>query len=299
VVIGGGVVGAFTSYYLARRGLKVALLEKGHIAGEQSSRNWGWCRKMRRDPRELPLIIEALRLWEGMNELTGAETGFRKVGIAYLCESEAALAGYEAWLEHARLYQLDSRIIGAEEAARLMPGAAKRWAGALYTASDGKATDGHAAYGHAAAARRLGEDGVRALATWPVARAVEYEGLRALLVHGAPDDPLEGYVYPDADLSDWDALPYDAVFMGHTHRPFARRVGTVLVANVGSVGLPRDAGGLASFAVLDTATGDCEHVRVPFAADEVVRRAGPGLHPATAAALLRRPHVAVVGTVLA
>ena len=29
VVIGGGVIGAYTAYYLARRGLKVALLEKG------------------------------------------------------------------------------------------------------------------------------------------------------------------------------------------------------------------------------------------------------------------------------
>src|SRR6185295_10779801 len=102
----------------------------------------------------------------------------------------------------------------------------------------------------------------------------------------------------DADLSGWDALPYDAVVMGHTHRPFARRIGRVLAANVGSVGLPRDAGGLASFAVLDTDTGACAHVRVPFDADEVARRAGPGLHPATVAALHRRPD-AVGGKVLA
>jgi putative phosphoesterase len=160
------------------------------------------------------------------------------------------------------------------------------------------ATDGHAAYGHAAAARRLGEDGVRTLAAWPVRRTADYEGLRILFVHGAPDDPLDGYVYPDADLSAWDALRYDAVFMGHTHRPFARRLGPVLVANAGSVGLPRDAGGLASFAVFDTGTGDCEHVRVPFDVDEVVRRAGRGLHPATAA-VLRRPRGDVPGKVLA
>ena len=39
VVIGGGVAGVFTAYYLARRGVKVALLEKGRVAAEQSSRN--------------------------------------------------------------------------------------------------------------------------------------------------------------------------------------------------------------------------------------------------------------------
>ena len=50
----------------------MALCEKGHIAGEQSSRNWGWVRKMGRDPREIPLIIESLRLWQGMDELVAA-----------------------------------------------------------------------------------------------------------------------------------------------------------------------------------------------------------------------------------
>ncbi len=44
VVVGGGVVGTFAAYYLARGGMKVALIEKGRIAAEQSSRNWGWCR---------------------------------------------------------------------------------------------------------------------------------------------------------------------------------------------------------------------------------------------------------------
>jgi predicted phosphodiesterase len=160
---------------------------------------------------------------------------------------------------------------------------------AMLLAGDG----GDPVYRHEAAASRLGADGIRALAAWPVARAMERDGRRILFVHGAPDDPLEGYVYPDADLSGWDALPYDAVFMGHTHRPFARRAGDVLVANAGSVGLPRDAGGLASFAVYDTGTGECAHVRVPFDAGEVARRAGPGLHPATLAALNRRPEVAV------
>ena len=158
--------------------------------------------------------------------------------------------------------------------------------------------DADPVYGHAAAAWRLGADGMRTLAAWPLARAIEDAGRRVLFVHGAPGDPLEGRVYPDADLAGWDELGYDAVFMGHTHRPFARRAGDVLVANPGSVGLPRDAGSLASFAVFDTGTGDCVHVRVPFDAAEVVRRAGPGLHPAMVA-VLHRPREGVVGEVLA
>jgi glycine/D-amino acid oxidase-like deaminating enzyme len=59
VVIGAGIVGSFAAYYLAKRGLKVALVERAWW-GEQSSRNWGWCRQQNRDARELPISTKAL-----------------------------------------------------------------------------------------------------------------------------------------------------------------------------------------------------------------------------------------------
>ena len=55
VIIGGGIAGIAAAYELAGRGTAVTLLEKGVIAGGQSSRNWGWCRQQNRDLRELPL----------------------------------------------------------------------------------------------------------------------------------------------------------------------------------------------------------------------------------------------------
>ena len=101
VVIGGGIIGASTALFLAERGVSVALCEKGTIAGEQSSRNWGWCRKMGRDLAEIPLAVESLRLWEALNARTNAETGFRQTGVVYLCETSKEAARHEAWLEHA------------------------------------------------------------------------------------------------------------------------------------------------------------------------------------------------------
>ena len=41
VVIGGGIIGCLSAYYLALKRLSVAVIEKGYIACEQSSRNWG------------------------------------------------------------------------------------------------------------------------------------------------------------------------------------------------------------------------------------------------------------------
>jgi glycine/D-amino acid oxidase-like deaminating enzyme len=174
VVIGGGIIGTSTALFLAQKGIRTVLCEKGHIAGEQSSRNWGWCRKMGRDPRELPLIIESLRLWQSMNEMVEAEIGFRQAGIMYLAETQTELGQLEAWLEHARQYQLDTRIIGRAEAAELMPGLTGNWAGALYTASDGKAEPQRAAPAIAEAARRRGA----AILTHCAVRGLETAGGR-------------------------------------------------------------------------------------------------------------------------
>jgi len=156
VIIGGGIIGTSTALELAERGVSVVLCEKGVIAGEQSSRNWGWVRKMGRDPRELPLIVESLRLWEGLNARVGAETGYRRSGILYSADNARDIAGYEAWLEHARPFQLDSRLLTADETAALLPGMRTRFAGGLLTASDGRAEPQKAAPAIAAAARRHG-----------------------------------------------------------------------------------------------------------------------------------------------
>ena len=156
VIIGGGIIGTSAALYLAQKGLKVVLCEKGHIAGEQSSRNWGWVRKARRDPREIPLIVESLRLWEGMNETVESETGFRRTGIVFAAENEADVARYETWLDHARPYQIDARMVSGPDLDRLMPGTGGRWKAALYCASDGRAEPQKAAPAIAAAARRAG-----------------------------------------------------------------------------------------------------------------------------------------------
>src|SRR5688572_7822089 len=89
VVVGGGIIGVSTALFLARAGVPVVLAEKGRIGGEQSSRNWGWCRVMGRDVREIPLSVESMRLWREMDQLTGSGTGFRQAGIVYSCDTEA------------------------------------------------------------------------------------------------------------------------------------------------------------------------------------------------------------------
>ena len=156
VIVGGGIVGASAALFLARKGISTVLCEKGVIAGEQSSRNWGWCRMTLRDPAEIPLMAESLRIWRDMKRLAGVDTGFKTTGLMYLCGRPDDAEKYDAWLEHARQHQLDSRMLSASEVARLLPGGAKTWSGALYTAEDGGAEPELAAPAIAEAAIALG-----------------------------------------------------------------------------------------------------------------------------------------------
>jgi len=138
VVVGGGIAGVMTAWFLTAAGQKVVLCEKGRIAGEQSSRNWGWIRQQGRDPAELPVMIEANRIWRGLEAAIGADLGLRQTGVLYLAEGPKDMAGFEAWMVHARAHGLDTRLLTAAEVQAMLPNAAG-WAGGLWTASDCRA----------------------------------------------------------------------------------------------------------------------------------------------------------------
>ena len=155
-IIGGGIVGCSTAYFLARRGVSVAVFEKGRVAGEQSGRNWGWVRQQGRSPVELPLMIQSLALWKELSVSLGEDTGFRQGGSLYLAEDDRHLAELGEWLAVARDHDLDTRLLSAGELGRILVSAGDRWAGALYTASDGRAEPDRAAAAIARGAVRAG-----------------------------------------------------------------------------------------------------------------------------------------------
>jgi glycine/D-amino acid oxidase-like deaminating enzyme len=156
VIIGAGIVGTAAAYYLAKSGKSVVLCEKGRVAGEQSSRNWGFVRQQGRDPAEIPLIIESLRIWRGLAEETGEDLGFKQAGVFYLADTQEQVAAYEDWLEHAKQYQIDTKLMTRRDIDERLPGATGRWIAALHTPSDGRAEPSLATPALARAATRLG-----------------------------------------------------------------------------------------------------------------------------------------------
>ncbi|WLI08923.1 FAD-binding oxidoreductase [Pseudomonas sp. FP597] len=156
VVIGGGIIGAFTAYYLAKRGMKVALVEKGRIGAEQSSRNWGWCRQQNRDARELPMATKSLELWEQFGAQTGEQTGFTRCGLLYLSNNETELEGWARWGKFARTVNVETHMLNAQQAAERARATGKAWKGGVFAPSDGTADPSRAAPAVARAILALG-----------------------------------------------------------------------------------------------------------------------------------------------
>ncbi|TJV27577.1 MAG: FAD-binding oxidoreductase, partial [Mesorhizobium sp.] len=144
-------------YSLARRGLSVALIEKGYVGCEQSSRNWGWCRRQNRDARELPLANLALRLWQELTEEIGHDLGFRRCGLIYATDDPKQLAEWDKWRAVARRFDVKTRMLTAEEATAAVPAAGgRKWLGGVHAADDGKAEPWLAAPRIAEGARKRG-----------------------------------------------------------------------------------------------------------------------------------------------
>jgi len=156
VIIGGGIVGVSTAWFLARQGIDVVLCEKGHIAGEQSGRNWGWVRQMARDTREMPMMIESMRIWEGLAEELGEDVGFEQRGCMIMARTEKVLHERAEWLPVAKEFGLDTRIIGTTELDTMVSGASKNWVGAIATSNDGRAEPHKATAAICRAAERHG-----------------------------------------------------------------------------------------------------------------------------------------------
>ncbi len=139
VIVGGGVIGVSTALFLAARNIQVTLLEKGRIAAEQSSRNWGWIRKQGRDADELPIVMEACRLWQQLAEECGEDIGLRQTGVTYLARTDKDMAKFARFMQLAAAHDLDTRLLDGAEVAARIGGMARTYAGAMTTPSDMRA----------------------------------------------------------------------------------------------------------------------------------------------------------------
>ena len=98
VVVGGGIIGTSTAFFLARKWHFRCALREGSYRGRTVQPQLGLGAQGAARSTRNPVDRESLRLWEGMNETVGAETGFRRTGIVFAAESEEDVARYD-WLD--------------------------------------------------------------------------------------------------------------------------------------------------------------------------------------------------------
>ena len=156
VIIGGGVIGISTAWFLAKAGVSVLVCEKGRVAGEQSSRNWGWVRQMGRDEAELPIVTQSLNIWEELTKEIGEDIGFTRQGLLFLADNEKDEKEFEEWMEVAKQHQLATQILSPAEVGKSLNHSEHPWKAGMYTSSDGRAEPFTAVPAIAKAAQKKG-----------------------------------------------------------------------------------------------------------------------------------------------
>ena len=157
VIVGAGIAGISAAWFLRAAGVDVVVCEKGAVAGEQSSRNWGWIRQQGRDQAELPIVIESMRRWQEIADAVDCDIGYARRGALYLCENDAEMARHDRFMSFAPAYGLKTRRLSRREIEDLIVDCPPRWQSALFTPDDGRAEPALAV---PAMARRLAADGV-------------------------------------------------------------------------------------------------------------------------------------------
>lgn len=156
VIIGAGVTGLASGYWLAKAGAKVIILDKGRIAWEASSRATGFLSLRGEQPSESPMAAEAEKIWPTLDEELGSPTEWHPRGRLWAAVNEPA------WEEMQKTYQsflnsgIPFRLISGAEAREIVPALTPRTLGGIHTTRSGHANPQRTAQAFAWAFQRLG-----------------------------------------------------------------------------------------------------------------------------------------------
>ena len=158
VIVGSGIIGNATAYYLAKRGASVIVLEGSEIIGNGgSSRNGGGVRQSARDPRELPLAMYAVEhMWPTLSEELDMDVEYAKKGNLRLGKSEAHQKILQGLCDRCTALGLDVRMLSGDDVRQINPYLSEEVTCASWCPTDGHANPLKATLAYYRAALRLG-----------------------------------------------------------------------------------------------------------------------------------------------
>jgi sarcosine oxidase subunit beta len=156
VVIGGGVTGLSTAYWLAKAGKDVLVLDKGIVGWEASGRNGGLSTRRGDDTPVMPLAREANRLWPTMEAELGYPTEWVGKGLVSIALDEERGAVLRETTRRWQGLDLPVRWLAPAEVRELVPCITASVVGAIYTEDAGHANPQRTAQAFAWAIRDRG-----------------------------------------------------------------------------------------------------------------------------------------------
>ncbi len=122
VIIGAGVHGLATAYYLGKLGVKnVAVLDRGYLGGGNSGRNTAILRANYRTAEAIPFYDESLRLYQELSQEVDFNVLFSQIGHLTLAHTDTGVDGLRVRAEANALLGVNSRLIFPEEIKSLVP----------------------------------------------------------------------------------------------------------------------------------------------------------------------------------
>lgn len=186
IVIGAGIMGCSTAYQLAKRGLKVALLDKKHIGEGPTGESSAIVRQHYSNELTARMALYSLRVFQDFQELIGDECGFTRTGFVVLVEDKDR-AGLEANVALQRRVGIQTELLSPETLREIVPAFdLSDLMAAAYEPESGYADPYLTVNAYARAARRLG---VRVLQNTP-AIGVRFAGDRVVGVD-TPQEKLD------------------------------------------------------------------------------------------------------------
>jgi len=139
-IIGAGIQGCSSAYHLAKRGLKVVVLERHWVARHASGVNAGGVRLLGRHISEVPLSLNAMQRWQTLDQELDGDTGFRRRSVINVAVNQADLDTLAARAEQMKALGYQHELALDEKALReRLPQIAEHCVGGVVSELDGYA----------------------------------------------------------------------------------------------------------------------------------------------------------------
>jgi glycine/D-amino acid oxidase-like deaminating enzyme len=135
-IVGGGLMGCYSAYFLRRRGRSVVVIDKGSACAAASGVNFGNLRLQGRAPQEFPLSLRSQAIWEDLPRLTGEDCGIALCGHLYLGFAAGDHPKLERAAHDARVAGLDVELLEGTAARHRWPVLSGAVTGALWSRRD-------------------------------------------------------------------------------------------------------------------------------------------------------------------